>query len=171
MYPTPPTPDFDLFDWYFQDTFGDTPTPARGYPLQVFAHDGGQVTFQASPQSGDWIIPAGRAALLVRNTNAGPCTITLPLAATVYADDDAGLAVRTVTIPAAPPSAGYTGELLAEGGALLLAEGGASLLPEGAPPVQPAAYMLIPVPQSVYGYEELPLIYDGIPAVAWIWTG
>lgn len=119
--------DDDVYDWYYDDAYGAEPAAAAGYTRQHAPHLGLAVAMTSNPVSGDWVIPAAGAALLIMNIHAGPVTVSLP------SDEDDDLEVQSRTLT-----------------------------------VQPGGVGLLPVPPSVFGYQPVPVVYDGIPDVAYI---
>jgi hypothetical protein len=118
----------DVYDWYYQDTYGVTSAAPGPYPRQDCAHDGHPVDMTNNPVSGDWVYPAVGSGLLIQNPHASPVTVSLPLD---DVDDVEPAGSHTLTIA-------------------------------------PGNWGLLPVPPAVYGYEPCPIIYNGIPNVAYV---
>jgi hypothetical protein len=158
-------PDFeDVYDWTYQAGYGITSAAPGPYPRQDCAHDGHPVDMTSNPVSGDWVYPAVGSGLLIYNPQTSPVTVSLPLD-DVDAVEPAGS--HTVTIPGQVQQ--ITGDtIFDEAGLPLQDEAGVELQDEAGGAVYTGGWALLPVPPQVYGYEPVPIIFDGIPDVAYI---
>jgi hypothetical protein len=154
----------DVYDWYYQDTYGITSAEPGPYPRQDVPHDGLTIAMTGNPVSGDWVYPAVGGFLLVQNIHSSLVAVSLPLD---DVDDVEPAGSRTLTVEAADWA--LTGDMLEdEAGAALLDEAGDQIGDQAAGGNWAGGWAILPVPPQVYGYEPVPIVFDGIPNVAYL---
>ena len=139
---------YDLYDWYYQDSYGVSASGAQ-YPRQDARHGGTPVQMTALTPGG-WVIPAAGAALLIL---ADGDALGDEGGGFVDGEDGTGLGEEdaAAVIVGLPVN---TDDGL-DVGARILA-------------VAPGGTGLLPVPPSVYGYEPLPVVFQGAGSVAYL---